>query len=86
MQLNKVIILKSTNKYYQKIISKCGRKMDLYLAMKLRNQKSAVGMETVSNVVLANNVVLVCHLISLQAFVSRLYEKNADSLTFFFVR
>ena len=33
MQLNAVIILKSTNEYYQKIISKSGRKMDLYLAM-----------------------------------------------------
>ena len=33
MQLNAVIILKSTNEYYQKIISKSGCKMDLYLAM-----------------------------------------------------
>ena len=33
IQLNAVIILKSTNKYYRKIISKGGRKMDLYPAM-----------------------------------------------------
>ena len=33
IQLNVVIILKSTNEYYQKIISKSGRKMDLYPAM-----------------------------------------------------
>ena len=34
LQLNAVIILKSTNEYYRKIISKSGRKMDLYLAMR----------------------------------------------------
>ena len=33
IQLNAVIILKSTNKYYRKIISKSSRKMDLYPAM-----------------------------------------------------
>ena len=33
IQLNAVIILKSTNSYYRKIISKSGRKMDLYPAM-----------------------------------------------------
>ena len=33
IQLNLVIILKSTNEYYQKIISKSDRKMDLYPAM-----------------------------------------------------
>ena len=33
IQLNAVIILKSTNEYYQKIFSKSGRKMDLYPAM-----------------------------------------------------
>ena len=33
IQLNTVIILKSTNEYYQKIILKSGRKMDLYPAM-----------------------------------------------------
>ena len=31
--LNAVIILKSTNEYYRKIISKRGPKMDLYPAM-----------------------------------------------------
>ena len=34
LQLNAVIILKSTNKYYRKIISKSGLKMDLYPAMR----------------------------------------------------
>ena len=34
MQLNAVIILKSTNEYYRKIISKSVRKMNLYSAMK----------------------------------------------------
>ena len=33
IQLIVVIILKSTNEYYRKIISKIGRKMDLYPAM-----------------------------------------------------
>ena len=33
MQINAVIILKSTNEYYRKIISKSGPKMDLYPAM-----------------------------------------------------
>ena len=33
IQLNVVSILKCTNEYYRKIISKCGRKMDLYPAM-----------------------------------------------------
>ena len=33
MQLNAVIILKSTNEDNRKIISKSGRKMDLYPAM-----------------------------------------------------
>ena len=33
IQLNAVIILKSNNEYYRKIISKCGHKMDLYPAM-----------------------------------------------------
>ena len=33
IQLNAVIILKSFNEYYRKIISKSGRKMDLYPAM-----------------------------------------------------
>ena len=33
MQLNAVIILKSTTEYNWKIISKCGRKMDLYPAL-----------------------------------------------------
>ena len=33
IQLNAIIILKSTNEYDQKIISKKGCKMDLYLAM-----------------------------------------------------
>ena len=37
IQLNAVLILESTNEYYRKIISKRGRKMDLYPAMsKLR--------------------------------------------------
>ena len=34
MQLNAVIILKSTNEYNRKIILKCGRKMDLYPALR----------------------------------------------------
>ena len=34
IQLNTVIIWKSTNEYYQKIILKSGLKMDLYLAMR----------------------------------------------------
>ena len=33
MQLNAVIILKSTNEYNRKNISKSGRKMDLYPAL-----------------------------------------------------
>ena len=33
IQLNIVIILKNTNEYYRKIISKSGLKMDLYPAM-----------------------------------------------------
>ena len=33
IQLNAVIILKSTNEYYRKIISKSGLKMDLYPAL-----------------------------------------------------
>ena len=33
IQLNAVTILKSTNEYYRKIISKSGLKMDLYPAM-----------------------------------------------------
>ena len=33
MQLNAVIIFKSTNEYNRKIISKSGRKMDLYPAL-----------------------------------------------------
>ena len=33
MQPNAVTTLKSTNEYYQKIIPKSGRKMDLYPAM-----------------------------------------------------
>ena len=33
IKLNAVIILKSTNVYYPKIISKSGLKMDLYPAM-----------------------------------------------------
>ena len=33
IQINAVIILKSPNEYYQKIISKSARKMDLYPAM-----------------------------------------------------
>ena len=33
IQLNAVIIFKSTNEYYRKIISKCGCKMDLYPTM-----------------------------------------------------
>ena len=33
MQLNAVIILKSTNEHYRKVISKSGPKMDLYPAM-----------------------------------------------------
>ena len=33
IQLIVVVTLKSTNEYHQKIISKSGRKMDLYLAM-----------------------------------------------------
>ena len=37
IQLNAVIILKSTNEYYRKIISKSGFKMDLYPAMRLSN-------------------------------------------------
>ena len=37
MQLNVVIILKSTNEYYRKIISKSGHKMDLYPAMGSEN-------------------------------------------------
>ena len=35
IQLNAVIILKSTKEYYRKIISKSGHKMDLYPAMAL---------------------------------------------------
>ena len=34
IQLNAVIILKSANKYYRKIILKSGHKMDLYPAMR----------------------------------------------------
>ena len=34
IQLNVVIISKNTNKYYRKIISKSGRKMDFYPAMR----------------------------------------------------
>ena len=45
MQLNAVIILKSINEHYRKIISKSGLKMDLYPAM--------VSMKCTSN--LANN-------------------------------
>ena len=33
IQLITVVILKSTNEYHQKIISKSGRKMDVYPAM-----------------------------------------------------
>ena len=33
IQLNVVIILKSTNEYYRKIISKSGHKTDLYPAL-----------------------------------------------------
>ena len=33
IQLNAVIIFKSTKEYYRKIISKSGHKMDLYPAM-----------------------------------------------------
>ena len=33
IDLNAVISLKSTNEYYRKIVSKSGRKMDLYPAM-----------------------------------------------------
>ena len=33
IQLNAIIILKNTNEYYRKIISKSGLKMDLYPAM-----------------------------------------------------
>ena len=33
MQLNAVIILKSSNEYNRKYISKSGRKMDLYPAL-----------------------------------------------------
>ena len=40
MQLNAVIILKSTNEYYRKIISKSGPKMDLYPAMILLDNKN----------------------------------------------
>ena len=36
IQLIAVIILKSTNEYYRKIITKSGRKMDLYPAMGFR--------------------------------------------------
>ena len=36
IQQNSVIILESTNKYYRKIITKSGRKMDLYPAMARR--------------------------------------------------
>ena len=39
MQLNAVIIWKSTDEYYRKIISKSGPKMDLYPAMNLLNNK-----------------------------------------------
>ena len=35
IQLNAVIILKSTNEYYRKIISKSGLKLDLFPAMDL---------------------------------------------------
>ena len=34
IQLNAVIILKSTNEYYRQIFSKSGLKMDLYPAMR----------------------------------------------------
>ena len=37
IQLNAVLNLNSTNEYYQKIISKSGRKMDLYPAMYWKN-------------------------------------------------
>ena len=33
IQLNAVILLRSTNEYYRKIISKSGCKMDLYPAL-----------------------------------------------------
>ena len=33
IELNAVIIFKSANEYYRKIISKSGRKMDLYPAL-----------------------------------------------------
>ena len=40
IQLSAVIILKSTNEYYRKMISKIGRKMDLYLAMRSKSKSS----------------------------------------------
>ena len=40
IQLNVVLILKSTNEYYRNIISKSGRKMDLCLAMCIVNRKT----------------------------------------------
>ena len=38
IKLNAVIILKSANEYYQKIISKSGRKIDLYPALVTINE------------------------------------------------
>ena len=45
IQLIAVIILKSSNKYYRKIISKSGRKMDLYPAMlHITNGRKRLGL------------------------------------------
>ena len=43
IQLNAVIILKSTNEYYRKIILKSGLKMDLYPAMYISNMQGILG-------------------------------------------
>ena len=41
MQLNAVIILKRTNEYHRKNISKSGRKMDLYPALQISGDVSS---------------------------------------------
>ena len=46
IQLCTVIILKSTNEYYQKISQKSGRKMDLYLAMEYFTFPGSIGVLT----------------------------------------
>ena len=51
MQLNAAIILKSTNEYYPKIISKSGRKMDLYPALILVHRDGNLARASIQNVI-----------------------------------